>query len=222
MYNKELFKRICNVSCSFEELKAFVIKISKKEFDLNNPFEKYYDLKKILFAIQRYEKKEIDDRYLAYWMNAYIWIIMGGFKIKAKDNLITFKEWLEEEISEWLDSLSFFDDSDDFYNLDDYKNALGVLDKIYRNANDWDRVFAHTDKFGDNEDDVVVLVSNSKTKEYVKIYGELDYLNQEVKFSQSEPDELEKEITRLKENGYQEVKYGTFWWEEENCDGEQL
>lgn len=222
MYNKELFKRICNVSCSFEELKAFVIKISKKEFDLNNPFEKYYDLKKILFAIQRYEKKEIDDRYLACWMNAYIWIIMGGFKIVAKDNSITFREWLEEVISDWLDSLSFFDASDDWYNLDDYKKALGVLDKIYRNSNDWDRVFTHADKFGDNEDDVVVLVSNSKTKEYVKIYGELDYLNQEVKFSQTEPDEFEKEINRLKENGYQEIKYGNFWWEEENCDGEQL
>lgn len=215
MYNKKLFEKICNVTCSFEELESFVIKIDKKKFDLDSPFEKYYDLKKILFAIQRYEKKEIDDKYLSYWMNAYNWIIMAGFKIATKENSITFKEWLKWEISDWLDSLSFFDDSDDWYNLDDYKNSFAVLDKIYRNSNDWDRIFAHTDEWGDNDDDVVVLAYNKKSKEFVKIYGELDYCRLEVKFLRVELDELEKKIDDLKEKGYQELKYGT-WDEEED------
>lgn len=216
MYNKKLFEKICNVTCSFEELETFVIKIDEKEFDLNNPFKKYYDLKIILYAIQRYEKKEIDDKYLAYWMNAYNWIIMGGFKIEPKDNSFTFEEWLEWEICDWLDSLSFFDVSRECYNLEDYKNSLAVLDKIYRNANDWDRVFAHTDEY--NEDDVVVLAYNKKSKEFVKIYGELeasclDCLD--VKFQKIELDELEKQVEILRKTGYQKLKYGT-WDEEED------
>ena len=34
MYNKELYGKIINVSCSFEELESFVSDISKKEFAL--------------------------------------------------------------------------------------------------------------------------------------------------------------------------------------------
>jgi len=215
MHNKKAIEKICDVSCSFEELEAFVINIDKKEFDLDSPFEKYYDLQKILFAIKRYENNEIDYRYLANWMNAYNWIIMGGFKIETKDDLVTFKKWIQLEISDWLDSLSFFDDFDDFYNLGDYKKSFAVLDIIYRNCFDWDCVFAHTDELGDNEDDVVVLVSNSKSKQFVKIHGQLDYLNEELKFPRLELDQLEKEIDQLKENGYQELEYGT-WHEEEN------
>jgi hypothetical protein len=43
MYNKELYGKIINVSCSFEELESFVSDISKKELDIDNAFEKYYD-----------------------------------------------------------------------------------------------------------------------------------------------------------------------------------
>ena len=215
MYNKEMFKKICNVACSFEELEDFTIKIDKKEFDLEKPFEKYYDLKKILFAIQRYEKKEIDDKFLAYWMNAFNWIIMGGFKIKPKDNSITFKEWLEWEICDWLDSLSFFDASEDWYHLEDYKTAFAVLDKIYRNSNDWDRVFAHTDEWGDNDDDVLVLAYNNKLHEFVKLYAELNYLELDVKIPRVEFNEIEKKIQKLQEKGYRKLKYGN-WDEKEN------
>ena len=55
MYDKDLYNKIINASCSFEELEKFVIKIDKKEFDLDNAFEKYYDVERILYAIRRYE-----------------------------------------------------------------------------------------------------------------------------------------------------------------------
>ena len=51
MYDKDLYNKIINASCSFEELEKFVIKIDKKEFDLDNAFEKYYDVERILYAI---------------------------------------------------------------------------------------------------------------------------------------------------------------------------
>ena len=60
--------------------------------------------------------------------------------------------------------------------------------------NDWKCVFAHTDEWGGNEDDVVFLAFNDKTNEFVKIYGNLDYLNEEVKIDRAGLDELEKEI----------------------------
>lgn len=213
MYNKELLEKICNVTCSFEELELFQIKIDKKEFDLEKPFEKYYDLDKILFAISRYENKEVNDKYLAYWMCMYNWLIMGYFEPVTKDNPVTFKKWLEWEISDWLDSLSFFDDSDDWYNLEDYKNTFKILDKIYNNLQDWNGCFAHTDEWGDNDDDIVVLAYNEKINEFVKMYGELDYLHLDVKFERVELDELEKQIEKLRKNGYQELKYGT--WDED-------
>ncbi|MDY5264611.1 MAG: hypothetical protein SPH07_06205 [Eubacteriales bacterium] len=210
MYDKDLYNKILSVSCSFEELENFVIDINKKEFDLDNAFEKYYDVEKILYAIRRYERGEVEDKYLAYWMNAYNWIIMAGFKLKKEETEITFQEFLEDLITDWLDSLSFFDDSDDWYNLDDYKNTYIALDKVYKNINDWEHIFAHTDEFGDNDDDVVVLAYNNKTKEFVKLYHELDYLNYKVNIERVELDRLKKEIRQLKKRGFEEMKYGTF------------
>ena len=210
MYNKDLYNKIINASCSFEELELFISDIDKKEFDLDNAFEKYYDLERIIYAINRYENKEVDDKYLAYWMNAYNWIIMAGFKIESKNNEISFLDWVVWEISDWLDSLSFFDDSDDWFNLGDYKNSFRIIDEIYKNINDWKCVFAHTDEWGDNDEDVVLLVVNDKTKELVKIYASLDYLNERVDFPRIEEDEFEKKIKQLKKVGYQELRYGLF------------
>ena len=62
MYNKELFEKICSVSCSFEELESFVSGIDKREFDLDSPFEKYYNVDKIISAIGKYQSKEIGAR----------------------------------------------------------------------------------------------------------------------------------------------------------------
>ena len=210
MYNKELFDKIINVTCTFDELKEFVINIDKQEFDLDNAFEKYYSIERILNAIRRYENKEIDDIYLSCWMNAYNWIIMAGFKIESENKEIYFRDWVEWAISDWLDSLSFFDDSYDWYNLEEYKNSFMVTDKIYKNLNDWKCLFAHTDEWGDNEDDVVLLAINHKAKEFVKMYGNLDYLNDVVKIDRIEPDEVEKEIERLKKQGFVKLKYGVF------------
>lgn len=215
MYNKELYGKIINVSCSFEELESFVSDISKKEFDIDNAFEKYYDLERILFAISRYENKEINDKYLAYWMCAYNWIIMAGFRAGNENVGITFQEWVLWEISDWLDSLSFFDDSDDWFNLDDYKNSFRIIDEIYKNLNDWECIFAHTDEWGDNDDDVVLLTINNKAKKFVKIYASLNYLNEKVDFPRIEEDELGKKIKQLKKVGYQELRYGLFDEKEE-------
>lgn len=73
----------------------------------------------------------------------------------------------------------------------------------------------YTEEFGDNEDDIIALASNEKRKEFVKIYGELEYHNLEVKFFYIKIDELEKQIKKLRKKGYQELPYG-IWNEEES------
>ena len=209
-----LFKKICDVTCTSRQLKAFVTDIDKKEFDLDNPFDKYYNLESILRAIARYEQNEIDDRFLARWMNAYNWIIMGGFDA-YQGGPITFKRWVMRDISEFLDGLSFFNCGPKDYDLEKFKIAFEIRDKIFSNLDDWKRIFAHTDEWGDNEDDVAVLASNDKTKEFAILYGEMDYLHHEVDFPRVELDRLEKEIAVLREKGYKELKSGLWDIEDE-------
>lgn len=133
---------------------------------------------------------------------------MAEFRTQQENKEIVFKDWLVWEISDWLDSLSFFDDSEDYITLEDYKNSFLIMDKIYKSIDEWKCVFAHTDEFGDNEDDVVLLAVNNKTKEFVKIYGNLDYLNEKAKIEKIEADELKKETEQLKKRGFKELKYG--------------
>ncbi|MDE5910950.1 MAG: hypothetical protein K2H24_01310, partial [Clostridia bacterium] len=87
MYNKILFEKICNVECSFEELKQFNGKIDEQEYDLDNPFEKYYNVDRIVLAIEKYKRKDMEYRCLACWANAYNWIISGGCKLKYEESL---------------------------------------------------------------------------------------------------------------------------------------
>lgn len=129
---------------------------------------------------------------------------MGGFKIESENNEMSFQDWVVWEISDWLDSLSFFDDSEDWFNLEDYKNSFITIDKIYKNLNDWKCLFAHTDE-EDDDGDAVLLVINYKTKEFVRIYRNLDYLNEVVKMDRIELDQAEKEIERLKKQGFVEL-----------------
>ena len=52
MYDKELFEKIIDVDCSFDELKSFG-RIDENEFDLDDAFGKYYDVERIFKAIDR-------------------------------------------------------------------------------------------------------------------------------------------------------------------------
>lgn len=219
MITKELIEKVVCAECLKEEMSQVLNFLqNRKNYEglefLKNSFEKYYNLARIINTIRKYENKEIDDRYLAYWMCIYNWIIMADEWANVPIEEITFKTWVVWEISGWLDSLSFFDDSDDFYNLEEYKKTFEVLDKIYNNLEGWNRVFAHTDEWGDNDDDVVVLTFNDKTKEFVRIGSQLDYLNNKVAFERVELDELKRRVDALKKLDYKELEYGV-WHDEQ-------
>ena len=178
MFDKNLFEKICKVTCTLDELKAFNHKINKKEFDLENPFAKYYNLNSILHCINLRIKGFVTDKFLAYWANAFNWIIMGGFETKYNDDTeksISLETLLIWEISDWLDSLSFFDGDTEFLNLDDYKNTFTSLNSIYKNPDKWTIYYAFTNEEYDNVEPVnsiVVLLINEKKNLYAQIYSD--------------------------------------------------
>jgi len=212
MFDKELFKKICDVSCEWGELEKFVIHIDKKEFDLDNAFDKYYKAENIIHAIEKYQAKEIDAKFLAYWANAYDWIIMSGFKIESDDRSVSLKELLTFEVSDWLDSLSFFDDGEEYYNLEEYKNVFNVLYSVLQDVDDCEAVYALDADEDDEvseyyEHDVEILIKNDNAKYFIKVYTDCIYPDDNVLFPRVSPEELENQATRLQNQGYRELSY---------------
>ncbi len=203
MFNKELFDKICKADCSLDELEDLVINIDLKEFDLDKPFEKYYDLESILSVIEKYRKGKISDKYLAQWMNAYNWIIMGGFKIED-DEPVNLEKLVIWQICDWLDSLSFFD-CGARYDLEKYEDSFKTLDLIYRNYNDYEAAVA---QYGFNDDDAVVLVISARSKHYAIIYCEFDFTDNYMGIKQVNFDEIKSRIKSLKEQCYTKLAYG--------------
>lgn len=219
MFDKELFKKICNVSCDWNELEKFVTNIDKKEFDLSNAFDKYYNVERIICAIEKYQSKKLNAKFLAHWSNAYNWIINSGFKIENNDKSISLKEFLIFEISDWLDGLSFFDDSDDWYNLGEYKTTFKVLDSVLRDVDNCEAIFA-VDADEQDEDydyyahDVAVLIKNVKAKYFIKVYTDCIYPDDNMLFSKVPLTELENQTTQLQKQGYRELQYCA--WEDKD------
>lgn len=215
MFDKELFKKICEVSCGADELEKFTIGMDKKEFDSDNPFAKYYDVGEIICAIEKYQKKEIDAKFLSNWSNAYDWIIMGGFKIESKDNSVSLKDLLIFEISDWLDSLSFFDGDEDFYNLEDYKNTFKVLDGVLQDVNDCEAIFAFNAEEDNYEKDkyyfahhTEILIRNNKKKYFINVCTDCIDYDDRMLFHKVAIKEIEKQQSNLKAQGYLELLYG--------------
>ena len=209
MFDKNMYKKIHTVSCTLEELKNFVSGIDKKELDLNNAFQKYYSLECILSAIKKYKAKQISDKYLAYWACAYNWIVSAGFCFQSEINH-KIQEVLIFEISDWLDSLSFFDETEEVCDIEKYISVFSTLDKIYKNINDWEFEYAPTNEFCDESGDIWLLLINLKEGLFLKLfhdgYGDYSIENQEP-WSE---DDINKAIQSLKANGYKEMPYTNY------------
>lgn len=188
MYNQVFFNKIINLEASQDDLINFNSHIDEQEFDLDEPFTKYYDLKFIIKAIDKYNNKEINALYLSNWCNAYNWIICGGFKDECcnsnlKNNVISL---VVDKISCSLDSLSYFteNNSEDRVKLeyDDFK----AYDKILKSYKEWKVILANL-----KNDYYSYALVNEHTKEYllenveiedlclenIKAIGEKDFID---------------------------------------------
>ena len=209
MYNKKLYEEICNVTCTWEDLETFCTLIDENEFDLDNSFEKYYNLNSITTAIEKYEHKQITADYLAYWTNAYNWILMANeWNADNYINSSKFKMHIREQISELLDALSFFDEeSKRYYKLKKYKKEFVLYDKLYKEAETLDIwEWPITDICGEDFDFIIAI--NHSEQNYTKLFDEM-YIDIDMSdnISKKSLSEIESKINELHKNGYKELKF---------------
>ena len=210
MFDRIMLEKICGVTCTLEELKSFNYKIDEKEFDIDNPFEKYYSLDVILKCIQLYKDKRITGKYLAYWCNAYNWIIMGGFKGKASDeneknvDVATILIW---DISNRLDSLWFFVAK--YHDLDMYIGNFRILDSIYKNHKKWEIFYSFGTETYDNgepaNDISVLFISKTKNVYYTLASDGCDFKECVLDEELTETQDIDTIISDLKAKGYKEL-----------------
>lgn len=198
MYNKELFDKICRVECTFAELKKFVCANEEREYDLDNPL-KYFKAEIAIAAIEKYQAGEIDDQYLSYWSNAYMKIIMAGYNLYVKDG-INLKTVLMEEITDLLDSLTFFTDSEaEYYDFESFKQSFVRLDRIVSDMDDCSAVFAYSNQ---QQNSAVILITNDTARYFFKtallIYDD-DWF---FKFEQVDLKVLNARQKQLRNEGY--------------------
>ncbi len=55
MYDKTLIEKVCNLTCSEEDLE---ISLESIKFDIKSPFKKYFNVDTISNAIQKYINNE--------------------------------------------------------------------------------------------------------------------------------------------------------------------
>lgn len=206
MYNKEMFEKICNVECSFEELESFVVGIDKKEYDFDDAFEKYYRIESILKAIWRYHNNEVNELYLAYWADAYNWIINSSFNVQR--HAVSLKDIVKRDISDWLDSLSFFNEGDVFLKTD-YKTAFKMLDYLYQTIDEWEGFYAY-EAIDEESFDSAMLFVNHKTKEFTVRYDHVMRFDVKKDIKEVSKKELNEEIMSLRQCGYCKLRSRKF------------
>lgn len=206
MFNNENFVKICNMNCTLEELEKFNMDIDNIEYDYDNSFQKYYDVNLILSAVEKYQNGVISDRFLAYWANAYNWIIMASEW--KNENTFAFKQYIQSEISEMLDSLSFFDEIEkEYYNLKSFKRDFIFLDDVYNHLDDYDVYFRPLTGEYFYDHDVNIVAVNRKTKKFIKFnYAVLKHEDSNINAEELDIHKMTKMVKELKSQGYVEYK----------------
>ena len=208
MYDKELIERICNLTCSKEDL--WENQTTSINYDSEYPFRKYYDVNIIIKAINKYISKEWDDQTLAGWCCIYNWILCGGFSNDVKEDLNPLEQYLFNDLSWELDGLSFFDEEtyfeeskDEIYEIiESFKN----WDHIWQTRDSWKGVYAPIGVFDLTNGDQYVLLVNETLKEYMILFSEghlsNNYKHQNDYLRYTSRNKFVKLEKYLKNNGY--------------------
>ncbi len=212
MFDKELIKKICDVTCLEDEVRRNQTTI---KYDTQYPFKKYFSLDSIVKAIGMYTSNKWNDITLASWFCIYNWIICGGFSDDLKEDLTPLEELLKEVISWDLDGLSFFDVSMPEGNIDFrddiqlFKDFLHILNTI----NDWRCYYACVGlECKWNNENYIVLI-NDKTKEYMIIsssFLEIEY-SDDI-FHHLKDKEFVQLTKELKSKKYKSLSHSEYWY----------
>jgi len=180
MYDRELLESVATATCDYTKLLKEYPNQTKIEYDTVRPFEKYYRLSSILLSIEKYQRGEITDGELAHWACIYDWIINGRWEVEEETvDKATFV--IREEISDWLDSLSFyeaeFDESGEAkYDLETRKLIFGNLDFILQTISEWSFYYVRVDKTC--EEETLIVAVNHVRELWAQFV--VDYLSDET------------------------------------------
>ena len=203
MYDKELIQKICNLTCSKEEV---VRNQTKIKYDTEHPFEAYYNVSTITGAINKYISNEWDDQTLAHWACIYCWILLGGCDYQnIKEDLNTLEGFFRDVVTWDLDGLSFFSAEDnDSQDMRETIKIFECYDHIWQTRKQWRAVYAMIGPFAEENGDQYVALINDTAKEYMIIYS--DHLKngfEDGYFKFIKQEEYVSLIEQLKNSGYQ-------------------
>ena len=202
MYDKEMIRKVCDLTCSKEEV---VRNQTTIKYDTEHPFKTYYNVSTVTGAITKYISKEWDDQTLAHWACIYCWILSGGFDDNVKEDLDTFEGFFRDAVTWDLDGLSFFSAEDN--DLQDMHECIKLFERynhIWQTRKQWRAVYAMIGPFAEENGDQYVALINDTTKEYMIIYSdhlENGFQDEHFKFVTQEEHILL--IEQLKNSGYQ-------------------
>lgn len=203
MYDKDLIERVCNLTCSKEDVCRDQTIIN---YDCKYPFRKYYDVNIIIGAINKYITKEWDDQTLAGWCCIYNWILCGGFSNNLKEDLNPLEKYLFEDLSWSLDGLSFFDAETYFEESEDeiYEIIEGFKNwnYVWQTRDSWKGVYATIGEFDMTNGHQYVLLINDNLKEYMILFSEHlsnNYKHQNEYLRYTTKNKFVKLVEKLKE-----------------------
>lgn len=165
MFNKELYKKICDATCSRHELDEFCVHLEDNEYDTQNSFEKYFNISSVEKIFELFKNGKIDIYFLSDWANAFNWIVMAEDYFSLTDeppkNIGDIAKW---EISNLLDVISsseYRDGREEM--LFDYLSAIKFYSKIYKDAEKLDVYMNYC------EDEIEVLCVDDLNKKYYEL-----------------------------------------------------
>lgn len=203
MYDKALIERICNLTCTKEDVDTRTDEI---DYDTNHPFKKYYNADIIVGAFNKYLSREWSGQFFANWCILYSYIFCGG-PCGTNDYLNSLEKLLTDVISYDLDGLSFLDDEDlsevgtDVVCAwrEEHKNWGHILNTI----DDWQGICAPVGPDAEYNHSLFVILLNKKLKEYMIIYAEsCDATDDKESFRHITEEDFDNIIEELKADGY--------------------
>ncbi len=195
--DQNLIMDMVNANCSMNDLMKFCGRVNYTSSVFKNSFDTYYSLGAILNAINRYENKEISEKYLSFWALSYgIILTASRWNDNEINNETSIKHFIQSEIVETLQSLSCFDESMIYYT-----RIFKIFDDIYLNINDW-QMQPISKNLGAGEYSCFLLI-NEKNKSFVA-FNNLDISNGDAE-NEKCTTELNNIIVQLKSENFSEI-----------------
>ena len=164
MSDMTLIEKVCNLTCTKKEVS---INPETVNFDLVNPFKKYYSIATLKGGLEKYLAGEWDAQHLSYWANLYDWILIGGSRLEIEDDLTSLEEFLCDVITWNLDGLSFFQEGDKDFDIGAALDFYDTFDHIWQTRGEWRASYAMIGKYAEINGEQYVALINDARKEYI-------------------------------------------------------